>query len=183
ILGQGGAPGGGLGIALDPQTHNLVYMAADCSFYFVSPDFSTSGQFSTVSLPCPNRGGLAFDATGNYLFVSTGVLTILDRHNNVVQGLSHGPTGSMTDGVAFHGTGDHFVITSDQDGTLTRWDFPGDDFSQPPVETIFAHSGSFGSGVGVSRDGCLFVRQSATVFPDWGFTQIGSLQRICGGVS
>lgn len=178
VLAGSGACSSGLGIALDPQTHNIVYTGCDSTIRFVAPDFSSQGTFSTQTV---GADGITFDATGNFLFTSSGGgVKVLDRNNNLVQSITLA-SGCCTDGMAFHAASPKFVVSNNTDGTMTRFDFPGDDYTKPPTQTTFASGGSRGDLTQVGQDGCLYLSQQNTRFADGTVSGAGSLVRICPG--
>src|SRR5712692_426771 len=105
-------------------------------------------------------------------------LTVLDRSGAIVQ---HVPMSSEPDGIAFHAVTPEFVVTSDTDGTVTRFDFPGDDFTMPPVQSVFASGGFRGDLSQVGGDGCLYLTQDGTRFDDGTTSGSDSIVRICQG--
>ena len=197
-----GLPGNALGIEVDPQTKHLVYVGFDCdgsttahscTLYDLDPTAaepistaiavlsSSSGLFPVGSID-----GIAFDPSGNFLFLSTGNLTILKRNGSTfapVQQVTPIETGCttscvfhVTDGIAFHATSPQFVVTDNIDGTMTRFDFPNTDFTQPPTVSLFASGGARGDHSGVGPDGCLYITLDPGTFqgPD-------TIGQICGG--
>jgi hypothetical protein len=179
LAGPFGASGNQLGIALDPQTHNLVYAGADGRFYFVSRDFSTQGVFSTQAV---GADGIAFDPTGNFLFTSSsGKLAVLDRNNNLVQQIALANGACCTDGIAFHSVSPQFVISNNTDGTITRYDFPGNNYAKPPTQSFLASGGFRGDLLQVGADGCAYLMQGNTRFADGTVTNSGSLVQLCPG--
>ena len=174
-----GTPGNTLGIATDPQTGNLVYMANDNSVAWINTALTNGGTFSTATQGASLLDQIAFDPTGNYLFVSDwsgGGLMIIDRTGALVQevALDHQP-----DGIAFN-TGGNFVAINDTDGTLAKLTFPGGDFTQTPTKSTFASGAGYGDHTGVGPDGCWYVSNSATTYADGTPAGYG-LVRICGG--
>ena len=184
IAGPFGPNGNGFGIVSDPKTQNLVYVGDDCQMHFVSRDLTHEGLFSSVSA-CGD--GIAFDPKGDFLFVSVGAdLDVLDRNNNLVQSVPLDGGTCCTDGVAFHGGSPQFVISNNTNGTVTRFDFPGNDYSQTPTQSIFASGGFRGDHLGVGQDGCAYLTQANTRFADGTigaepFGSTGSLVRVCPG--
>src|SRR5206468_7405580 len=85
--------------------------------------------------------GIFFDTSGNFLFMSNRApvfrMTILSRSGAIVR---HVPMVAEPDGIAFH-VNPVFVLTSNTNGTMTRFDFPSNDFTQPPIQTLFASGG------------------------------------------
>ncbi|HXR74453.1 MAG TPA: hypothetical protein VN737_00685, partial [Bryobacteraceae bacterium] len=116
-----GPPGNALGITVDPQTNNLVYIAADCRFtptctiISVNPITLVSSSFAVLR---PTEAqfvdGLYFDPSGNFLFLSnrapTFRMTVLNRTGAVVQNVPL-PGTMQPDGIAFH-VNPSFVVTN-----------------------------------------------------------------------
>lgn len=184
LRGPFGPGGNALGIAPDPQTGNLVYVGADGTLFFVNQAFTSSGVFSTVTT---NNflDGIYFDPIGEFLFVANRApsfrLTILRRDGTLVQ---HVPMTSEPDGIAFHATAPKFVITNNLDGTITRFDFPSDDFTQTPAQSVFASGGFRGDLSQVGPDGCVYITQDGVRYNDGTVsTAANSLVRICPGFS
>jgi len=179
--GPFGPAGDALGIAPDPQTGNLVYVGNAGDIVYVDNALTTSGTFSSAT-----NGrfidGIYFDATGNYLFLSTRspmfALTVMDRAGTIVQDVV---IASEPDGIAFHATAPKFVATSNTDGTITRFDFPGDDFTLAPAVSTLASGGFRGDLSQVGADGCWFVTQDGTRYDDGTITSENSVVRICPG--
>jgi hypothetical protein len=189
-----GLGGDSLGITVDPQTKNIVYVGAKC----FGPGFNGDSNCPIYSLnPDPNLDthplsekistfatvqngylidGIAFDPSGNFLFLSVRrprfYMLVLDRSGNEVQRV---PMTSEPDGIAFHVNPD-FVVTNNTDvdsnlaetgvGTMTRFDFPSNDFTQTPTQTLFASGGFRGDLSQVGPDGCLYATQRYTRFGD-----------------
>jgi hypothetical protein len=182
LAGPFGVNGDGFGIVADPQTGNLVYAGVDCMMHFVSLDFSSQGIFSTAPSSCAD--GIAFDPTGDFLFGSIqGGLEVLDRNNDLVQLVPLAAGACCTDGIAFHGGTPQFVISNNTDGTVTRFDFPNNDYRATPSQSIFASGGFRGDHMGVGPDGCAYLTQGQTRYADGTETAFnhGSLVRICPG--
>jgi hypothetical protein len=189
-LATSGPPGNVLGITVDPVTNNLVYVAADCRFTptctIESLDAASgiSTVFATLSkTDAAFVDGIAFDPIGCFLFLANRApsfrVTILNRSGAIVQ---HIPMTSEPDGLSFHGTSPKFVVTNNTDGTMTRLDFPGDDYTQPPVPSVFASGGSRGDQTQVGPDNCIYTTQEHTRY-DNGVEDVSqnSLVRICPG--
>lgn len=181
LRGPFGPTGLGLGIAHDPQTGNLVYVGLDGTIHFVDPGFATTGVFSTASTG-HTIDGISFDPTGEFLFLANlgpaFQVMVISRDGSLVQQL---PLPSGPDGISFHASSPKFVVTSNLDGTMTRFDFPDDDYTQPPTETVFASGGFRGDLTQVGPDGCIYVTQNGTRFDDGTTALANSLVRICGG--
>jgi hypothetical protein len=126
--------------------------------------------------------GIAFDPTGNFLFMSNRSpsfrLTILHHDGTLAQ---HVALTSEPDGISFHAETPKFVVTNNTNGTMTRFDFPGDDYNLPAVQTVFASGGFRGDISQVGPDGCLYAPQAGTRYNDGVVTGENSMVRICGG--
>ena len=72
---------------------------------------------------------------------------------------------SEPDGIAFH-INPSFVVTNNTNGTMTRFDFPGNNFTLPPTQTLFASGGFRGDLTQVGADSCLYLSQAGTRFAD-----------------
>jgi len=181
IGGPFGPGGNALGIAPDPQTGDLVYVGSGGTLYRVDEALTTSSTFSTVTTG-DFVDGIAWSPDGNFLFLSNRSpvfrLTILDRTGALVQNV---PMTSEPDGISFHASPPKFVVTSNTNGTMTRFDFPLDDFSLPPAQTPFATGGFRGDLTQVGSDGCIYLTQSGTRYDDGTTTSENSLVQICGG--
>jgi hypothetical protein len=184
-----GPRGNSLGITVDPQTNHLVYVGQDCrasatcTIVSIDPATTTSSNFAVLSsTDAALVDGIAFDPTGNFLFLSNRLpstrLTILDRTGSIVQ---HVAMTSEPDGIAFHASTPKFVVTDNTDSTMTRFDFPGDDFTKPPSQTVFASGGFRGDLSQVGSDGCLYISQDGTRFNDATTSTDESVVQICGG--
>src|SRR5216683_7323066 len=187
------------GTAVDPQTGNLVYNRGTGGFDFgtiasVDRAFTTVTTLSTVTFQIDIISAMAFDPTGSYLFLASlsgapeGLprLTILDRSGALVQRVFM-PSSSEPGGIAFHTGASVFAMTNNLDGTMTRFDFPGNDFTQPPTQSVFASGGFAGSHIRVGPDGCLYLSQGQTRYDNGVVddTHHHSLVQICarGGVA
>jgi uncharacterized repeat protein (TIGR01451 family) len=181
IGGPFGPAGNALGIAPDPLTGDLVYVGSDGTIQKVDQALTTTSVFSTVTTT-NFVDGIAFSPDGQFLFASnrspTENLTILDRNGNLVQQVA---MGSEPDGIAFHASTPKFVVTNNTDGTMTRFDFPGDDYTLAPAQTLFASGGFRGDLTQVGSDGCLYLTQQGTRYDDGTVTAENSLVQICGG--
>jgi hypothetical protein len=183
-----GPAGNALGITVDPQTNNLVYVGADCRFtstctiISINPSTTTSTNFAVLTASQADFvDGITFDPTGNFLFLSTRspsfALTILNRAGVIVQQV---PMTSEPDGIAVHGQAPHFVVTNNNDGTMTRFDFPSDDYSMTASTSAFASGGFRGDLAQVGPDHCLYVTQDQTRYDDGTIAPEDSLVKICG---
>lgn len=184
-----GPAGNGLGIAVDPQTNNLVYVGGaggscfgtpPCTIVSINPVTTASSDFAQLApADATFIDGIAFDPSGNFLFMAVRNpdrgLTILDRNGIVVQ---HIPMNAFPDGVAFHANPD-FVATNNNSGAITRFDFPSNDFTAPPTKSLMASGGFRGDLSQVGPDGCLYVTQAGTAFLDGTLSADNSVVRIC----
>jgi len=104
-------------------------------------------------------------------------MTILDRTGTVVNNVS---MTSEPDGIAFH-VNPTFVVTNNTDGTMTRFDFPSNVFTAPPIQTLFAIGGFRGDLTTVGADNCLYLSQNGTRFADNTTSVNDSIVQICPG--
>lgn len=184
VLGTPAGDPGCLGMEPDPQTGKLVYSSYGPSgLLSIAPDLaSASAPFSNEVSP----DGIAFDPTGRYLFTSDqGGLAILGRDGHVIQRVAltnaDGNTRCCTDGIAFHASAPKFVVTNNTDGTMTRFDFPNDDYTKTPTQSDFATGGFRGDLTQVGTDGCLYAVQGGTRFADGTENSNGSIVKVCPG--
>lgn len=176
-----GPASNGLGITTDPQSGDLFYVGSNGTIERVDAAFATAVTFSTVTSG-NFIDGIFFDPTGDFLFLanrSIFAVTVLDRTGALVQ---HVSITSEPDGIAFHAV-EGFVLTNNIDGTLTRLDFPANDFSQIPTQSVFASGGFRGDLSQVGPDGCLFLTQNGTRFDDNATSTDNSIVRICPSFS
>jgi hypothetical protein len=80
--------------------------------------------------------------------------------------------------VAFH-TSPDYVVTNDNSGTISRFDFPGGDFTAAPTQSLMASGGFRGDLSQVGPDACLYVTQAGTRFLDGTLSADNSVVRIC----
>ena len=186
-----GAAGNALGITVDPRTLGIVYVGATCPFFGTEKTCTiysldtTDGSVTTYSsldaTDVAGVDGILFDPSGEFLFMATRVpgttMTILDRTGAIVQNIS---LSSEATSIAFHGL-DGFVLTVNTDGTLTRLDFPGNNYNLTPIQSLFADGGFRGQGSHVGADGCFYLTQDGTRFADGTESGDNSVVRICGG--
>ena len=192
VLGTVGPPGNSYGITVDPQTNRLVYPAhgcngaTSCTLVTLDPASGASQTLATFtsSVAFEDVDGIAFDPTGNFIGVDgrTGVfpsdtpyLTLLTRNGTMVQQL---PATHFPDGLAFH-QNPFYMAANNNDGTVTRYDFPGDDLHQIPVLSVIASGGFRGDLTGIGGDGCLYVTQAKTRYGNGAVTSENSVVRIC----
>lgn len=178
--GPAGPGGNALGIATDPQTNNLVY-ADGGGLSWVAADLSVGGKFSSGG----NYDQIVFDPSGNFVFASEGCsVTIIHRTTATTGSLAQQVSSSPrcnTDGMAFHSVAPHFVLSNNTDGTITRYDFPSDDYTQAPTTSTFASGGFRGDMAQVGPDGCLYLTQNGTRYDDGTTDGNNSLVRLCFG--
>ena len=176
LAGPAGTPGTGLGITVDPQTGNLVYPDQNGNISWISEDLASSGVFA----PSASSDGLIFEPSGNYLFAAefgSGIFEY-NRAGALVQNIAN---LGAPDGMAFHAGTAKYLVSNNNDGTLTRYDFPGGDYTQAPTQSVLASGGFRGDLSQVGSDGCLYVTQGGTRFADGTVTTDGSLVQICPG--
>jgi len=193
-------PGNGLGIAVDPVSRDLFYLGiacrltnplpATCPLYRLNP---TTGTVSTFAALPGNQfafiDSIAFEPTrGDYLVITnrttnTGELDMINRSGQVVSRtplVNSSTTGIDHVGIGFHGS-PAFVVTNNQDGTMTEYDYPGG-YEVPGVPSLFASGGSRGDMIQAGPDGCLYVTQLQTVYNDPTKTDnFNSIVQICSG--
>jgi len=181
IGGPFGPAGNALGIAPDPVTGDLVYVGSNGTLLKVNEALTVSSTFSTVTTG-NMVDGVAWSPDGNFVFLANRSpslrLTILDRNGNLVQQV---PMSNEPDGIAFHASTPKFVVTNNTSGNMTRFDFPADDYTQVPVQTLFASGGFRGDLSQVGADSCLYLTQDGTRYDDGTVTAEDSLVQICGG--
>jgi sugar lactone lactonase YvrE len=175
--GPTGPAGGGLGIALDPQSGDLFYNLSNGGLGRVDAALTAGSQ---VGMYNQGGDGLAFDATGNFAFEASGGINVVKRDGTFVQHITQ-TGGCCADGMAFHASAPKFVVSVDTDGKLTRYDFPGDDYTQVPTQTVIASGGGRGDLAQVGSDGCLYLSMGNSTFADGTQTGQGSIVKVCGG--
>lgn len=189
-----GPPGNALGIAADPVTGNIVYAGAGCkpglsssttcTIWSLNPSTATARAFATLNqAQFGYIHGVAFDPSGAYLFLTNrttapaGELDVLDRSGAVI---SRTPISTEPLGIAVHAGSPNFVLTNNADGTLTQFDFPDEDYSQPPSASLFASGGSPGNMMQTGADGCLYLTQLNTRYNNGLTDKWNSVVQICG---
>ena len=176
-----GPAGNGLGIAVDPALPNDIYYVvnSDGTVHRVDETLTSTSLFSTVTTG-DLIDGMSWDPAGNYLFLANRSpvfrLTILRKDGTLVQ---HVNMSSEPDGITFNSS-QHFVVTNNTDGTMSRFDFPGNDFTQAPVQSLFASGGFRGDFSAVGTDGCIYLTQDGTRYDNNVVTGEDSVVRICG---
>lgn len=212
--------------------HNaLVPGSPACTLWDLDPATGATTPYAMFPHDdVPFVDGIYFSPTGSHLFVTNRIdqeletltgtvelnqLTVVGRPTGLVtspstdQVIQHLPMLSEPDGVAFHGI-EHFVVTNDEtNGSMTRFDFPGGDYSLPPstfteIQPIdgagdpvgspirvygafFASGGHRGDLTQVGPDGCIYATQGrnfyatdfGTRYDDTTETPEDSVVRIC----
>lgn len=191
-----GPRGNSIGITVDPVTRDVIYAAISCKPGLVSPapstcvlydfDVATGNVRNFATLPTSQIAyvdGMAFDPTGTYLFLTNRFpsfeLVVLSRSGAIVR---RNPAPADALGIGFHAASPRFVVTNNQNGTMTRFDFPGDDYSSAPTATEFASGGFRGDLMQAGPDGCLYVTQDGTRYDNFDQeSNTNSIVQICGG--
>ena len=192
-----GPPGNALGIAIDPVSHNIVYAGQGCKPAFGPPpctlfelDPATGLVVNLIPLdPLQFQyiDGVAFNPTGEYLFLTnrdpTFDLIVLRRTSGTAVVVQKVPTSAEPIGIGFHAVSPKFVVTNNQNGTMTRLVFPGDDYMAPPTESQLAQQGFRGDLMQAGPDGCLYVTQDGSRYDDGdnGPPTENSIVQICDG--
>jgi hypothetical protein len=183
VAGPFGAPGKALGITTDPLTKNLVYVESDGTLGVVDPALTTAGTFSAATSG-DFIDQIAFDPTGQYLFLSDrthDALTVLRRDGSLAQTVPLAEGRSEPDGIAFHSAAPQFVVTNDTDGTLSRFEFPGNDYTATPAQSLMASGGFRGDNLNVGADTCMYLTQAGTRYDNGNTGPENSLVRVCPG--
>jgi hypothetical protein len=192
-----GLPGNALGIAVDPVTLNLVYAGQGCKPAFGPPPCVlfelnpvTEAVTNFIVLDPAQFGyidGLAFDPTGEFLFLTnrfpTFDLVVIKRTTGTAAVVQKVPLAAEPVGLGFHATSPKFVLTNNQNGTLTRIDFPRDDYTAAPALSDFATGGFRGDLMQAGPDGCLYLTQDGARYDDGedGRNTENSIVQICDG--
>ena len=182
-----GPPGNALGIAPDPQTGDIVYVAENCRFTgvcdIVTVDPVTKASSNSVRLGTVQFiDGIFFSPDGSQLFLAQRnpmfAVTIVDRTSAGAR------TGTLNrsinlpsepDGIAFHGVGG-FVVTANTDGTISKLTLG------PDAVSTFASGGGRNDLSQVGPDTCLYTTQdNFTRYDNGTVTNQSSLVRICPG--
>jgi hypothetical protein len=173
-------------IATDPQNGNLVFAdGKDGNLSSVTADLATSSTFSDSLVTGVNYGlegdGLTWDPTGSYLFLAEPLhneIEVVSRSGEVVNKFED-TVGVGPDGLAFHEPPEAFLVSNNNDGSITRYNFSGGDYTKAPEQSVFASGGFRGDQDGVGPDGCLYVSVNETRYAD-GTPGGPGLVRICG---
>jgi uncharacterized repeat protein (TIGR01451 family) len=188
-----GPAGNALGIAVDPVTNHLVYAGSGCKPAFgpppcilfdLDPATGTATNFAVLNVSQTGYvDGIAFEPTGTFLFLTNRYpafeLVVLNRSGAVVR---RAAIPSEPVGIGFHATSPKFVVTNNQDGTITRFDFPNDDYTAAPTATQFASGGFRGDLMQAGPDSCLYVTQNGTRYDNGTQdNEANSIVQICSG--
>jgi len=182
-----GLPGNRLGITVDNQTGDIVYVGANCDFtsvcdiYTVNPITNSFGIF--ISLQNVHFiDGISFSPDGSQLYLAKRAIgygiIVVDRD---APGARTGTVNreillpSEPEGIAFHSSGEFFVVTNVNINTISKVNIATD------VTSIFASGGFSGDLSQVGADGCLYTTQSGTRYDDSRSDALDSIVRICGG--
>ncbi|HEY3162347.1 MAG TPA: carboxypeptidase regulatory-like domain-containing protein, partial [Vicinamibacterales bacterium] len=189
-----GPRGNALGIAVDPITNHLVYagrtcrpgQGSTCTLFDLDPVTGVATNRAVLlSSAVGYVDGIAFDPTGGFIFLANRYpqkrLTILTRAGAIVQHVAMTPEPI---GIWFHSDPPAFVVTNNMDGSMSRFDFPGNVYAQPPAITKLADQGFRGDLIQAGADGCLYVTQGGSRY-DNGDVEDGnkenSIVQICAG--
>lgn len=179
-----GNPGNALGITVHPVSHHVMYVGADChpqlgssaatcTVYDLDPATSavtTYAQLTKAGTGIEFVDGIYFDPSGDFLFLASRSLTsnalsivksptglAFPDDSQLVQNV---PMTVEPDGVAFYNGATKFVVTLDEaSGTMTRFDFPSNNYSITPSQAVFASGGFRGDLLQVGADGCIYGTQ------------------------
>jgi hypothetical protein len=193
-----GQRGNGVGIAVDPLPPHHVFYAgfscaagSPCTIYELDPITGVAVPFHVyTAAEISFANGLRFDPDGEFLFITnrqTNKLVVVNRVSGLIVRSTALPTATQPIGlgVSAVSTGSpKFVVTNNADGTMTRFDFGADFGTQVPAVSTFASGGLRGDLMEAGGDGCLYVTQGGTRFPNGVIepgTESNSIVRICGG--
>ncbi|MEY2538108.1 MAG: large repetitive protein [Verrucomicrobiota bacterium] len=188
------APSGNWGIVVDPQLnshgHHSIWYQAGGGMSVVDP----LDQRYLGDIPI-GTDGFAVDPTGNYIFTTQGGMEVSQRVASSpetpdlpvfqhVQYANDNGQGGSPDGMAFGTIGNKkVVVTNDGNGeTLSMYEFPNNDFSQPMTRTVIAsgtYPGEYGDQANVGPDGYFYITYwRGTRFPDGTTNGNASVVRI-----
>jgi hypothetical protein len=180
--GPFGPPGNALGIAPDPETNDLIYVGSDGTLHRVDPALTTTSVFSAGTA---GRfiDAVNFDPSGDFLFLASRSpsfsLAVVNGDTGAF--IRDNPMTSEPDGISFHASPPRFVVTNNTDGTMTRHDFPADDYSQASTQSVFASGGFRGDLSAVGPDGCIYLTQDGIRYDNGAVGFHNSLVKICPG--
>jgi Ca2+-binding RTX toxin-like protein len=184
VAGPAGPGGNALGIAIDPTNQNVVWVGSNGTLYTIDQALTGPATVFSSALAGHFLDGIFFSPDGAYLFTADRAggpgyaLSIVRHDGTLAQSV---PVSDEPDGIAFHASSPKFVLAGNTDGTITRFDFPGDDYSQAPTQSLFA-SGGFRSDLSqVGKDGCLYQSQNGTRYDNGTTSGDNSIVRICPG--
>jgi hypothetical protein len=206
VLNRFGPPGNALGIAVRPAPApaHLVYAGhgcragstSACMLFVVDPATRTvaySIEVKEADVGVKYIDALYFDPSGEFLFVANRFpepprLTILRIDYSARKALFvrdvpvHGGGGVDVEpiGMGFHAAPPRFIATNNNDGSISRFDFPRDDYTQAPTESLLAAEGYRGDLMQAGPDGCLYVTQAGTTYDNGGQDpESNSIVQIC----
>ena len=189
LAGPTSVTGNGYSIATDAVSGDLMFSDGNDGDISRTPeDLSATSLFASGLAAGVNFArdgdGMVWDPSRSYLFVAGPLydeIWVLDRSGTLVNTIA-APPNSGPDGLAFHGGAAPFLVSNNNDGTITRYDFPANDLTQAPTDSTFASGGTRGDQAAVGPDGCLYVSQEGTQYADGTLdASQGSLVQICGG--
>ncbi len=171
-----GAAGNALGIAVNPATNDVIYVASDGTI-LKAPVGGASSTFSTATTG-NFVDGIFFGPDGK-LYASNRTaspnyrVTVINPNGSLNRDIQ---LPSEPDGIAFHVSGG-FLITMNTDGTITKVDV-----SNADAITTFASGGGRNDLSAVGADGCVYTTQDFFTRYDNGVTSgESSVVRICSG--
>ena len=179
--GPFGSRGNGLGITVNPLSGMIVYVGDDGTLYEVDPELKNERIISTA-LRGKFLDGIYFSPTGRFVFAANRTdwaVSIVDTVDGAL--IRTVPLGHEPDGIAFHAGDPQFVVTVNLDGTMSRLDFPSNEFFEPPDVSLFASGGFRGDLAEVGPDGCLYLTQAGVRYANGVTGSANSLVKICGG--
>jgi hypothetical protein len=161
-----------LGSLIGPAGYyGLAYSAASDSFYSSTGgsimNTKKDGTFSTLTSDVP--GGfvdqVAIAPSGNFVagaLLSGNAVGLWNISTGVLAGTFD--VGHSPDGLAFDGSGN--IFTNNTDGTVTRLNFSGANYTGFTGTTLIASGGFYGDLASVGTDGAFYLSQYGTRFDD-----------------
>ena len=152
-----------LGLAVDPVSGDLFASDQCDSTIFRISNYASGMGTVTSYASAPHVDGIAFDNSGAlYAEASWNILEIGGTNSSSPGQVSNVANVPTADGVAFgaHQSGQpSFLVTNDNNGTVTRVDFG----QGPPSENQIFTGGTRGDFAAVDSEGCLYITQSASI--------------------